>query len=102
MGIEAKTLVKRCLNSNTKNRPNMIAISEDTFFQGINVFTLHMKDAYPLEVSDDVSNMDMKWTRRQFSSIWSPHPQTYFYESNDSAKRVEENTLISSTETIPE
>lgn len=100
--IEAKTLIKRCLNLNPKDRPNMITISEDSFFQDINVFTLYMKNAYPLEISENTSNVDTKWGRRQLSSVWSPYPQTYLCKSSNSIKSIEENILVPVREIIPE
>lgn len=100
--LEAKSLIKRCLSANVDDRPTMFAVSEDCFFMGSDIFSLHMKDAYPLEATDAVPSIDNKWTRRQFSSIWSPHPQSYSFESIASTKNVKENFQITSNKILHE
>jgi serine/threonine protein kinase len=80
-GIEpdAKDLIQQLLKRNAPERPGVAQIAQHDFFlkAGIDVFQLYRSVAHPLDVGDVSPVADAKWSRRQFSSIWSPQPQAY-------------------------
>jgi len=79
---EAKALIKRLLSHKERDRPDMMVVSQDLYFKDVDVFAMHTKEAYPLNIGSAPAP-DAKWTRRQFSSIWAPQPQAYLIEITD-------------------
>jgi serine/threonine protein kinase len=76
----AKSLILALLSRLPSERPTMSQVAEHDFFQeaGVDVFSLHQKKAYPLDVGDVAPpSADAQWSRRQLSSIWAPQPQAY-------------------------
>ena len=76
----ARDLILRLLSRHAMERPNMSQVAEHPFFQdfGIDVFSLHLQPAHPLDVGDVTPpSADAQWSRRQLSSIWAPQPQAY-------------------------
>jgi hypothetical protein len=72
----ARQLILKLLSPRDE-RPNMMQVSEDPFFEGTNVFHLHRQPAVPLDVGTVAPVEDATWTRRQYSSIWAPQPKAY-------------------------
>jgi serine/threonine protein kinase len=72
----ARQLIRKLLSPRDE-RPNMMQVSEDPFFEGTNVFHLHRQPAVPLDVGTVAPVEDATWTRRQYSSIWAPQPKAY-------------------------
>jgi len=81
VGIEedAKSLITSLLSRNATERPSMQGVAQTDFFMGanINIYTLYTQIPHPLDVGDVTPVADAQWTRRQFSSIWAPQPQSY-------------------------
>jgi serine/threonine protein kinase len=80
ISTHAKDLIINLLARDALKRPDMQRIAQFGFFTDadIDVFSLHRKTPYPLDVGDvAASREDSKWTRRQFSSIWAPQPAAY-------------------------
>ncbi|KAL9187078.1 hypothetical protein ACHAXT_010798 [Thalassiosira profunda] len=75
---DAKALIKRMLHRDAACRPDILQMAEDDFFASADIFSLHRKPAYPLDVGSIApTSSDAKWSRRQFSSIWAPQPRAY-------------------------
>jgi serine/threonine protein kinase len=76
---EARDLITSLLNRHPVERPSMTQAAQHDFFHqaGMDVFSLHRKQALPLDVGDVSPVADAQWSRRQFSSIWAPQPQAY-------------------------
>lgn len=76
---EAKDLIKSLLEREPSKRPGMHQTAQHDFFTNasVDVFNLHLKPAYPLDVGDVSPSPDAQWSRRQFSSIWAPQPVAY-------------------------
>jgi serine/threonine protein kinase len=72
----ARQLIRKLLSPRDE-RPNMMQVSDDPFFEGTNVFHLHRQPAVPLDVGTVAPVEDATWTRRQYSSIWAPQPKAY-------------------------
>ncbi|KAG7344303.1 sserine/threonine protein kinase with PASTA sensor domain [Nitzschia inconspicua] len=76
----ARALILSLLSRLWNQRPTMTQVAEHGFFQeaGIDVFSLYKKPAHPLDVGDVAPpSADVRWSRRQLSSIWAPQPQAY-------------------------
>ena len=73
----SKDLIKRLLTKDWKERPSMATVAEDDFFEGKNLFPLHRQPPHHLDVGKVAPSPNAQWSRRQFSSIWSPQPQAY-------------------------
>ena len=98
---DCKNLIRRLLQRHYASRPTMNAISQDNFFNGMDVFNLHRNAAHEIDVGKVSPQPDAKWARRQFSSIWAPMPGAY----DVSLESAEGDFLESSTTTssaIPE
>ena len=74
---DSKDLIQRMLHRNASLRPDILQIAESNFFKGMDIFSLHRKQAHPLDVGTVAPVSDAKWSRRQFSSIWAPQPRAY-------------------------
>ena len=74
---DAKELIRKLLSRDPHGRPGMHSVAQDDFFEEKDVFVLHKKEAYPLDVGKIAPVADAKWNRRQFSSIWAPQPKQY-------------------------
>ena len=74
---DAKDLIRRLLSSNPRDRPNMVLISDHVYFNGTDVFNLYKQVSCRLDAGRVTPQPNAEWTRRQFSSIWAPQPQTY-------------------------
>ena len=74
---DTKSLIKRILNRDVSSRPDILQVSTDAFFAGMDIFSLHKNPAHPLDVGSIAPVSDAKWSRRQFSSIWAPQPHAY-------------------------
>ena len=70
-------LIKKLLSPNPDDRPNMTTITEHNFFDGLNVFHLFKRASSALVAGRIKPQPNAEWTRRQFSSIWAPQPQSY-------------------------
>ena len=73
----SKSLIKQLLSLNPRDRPSMSMVSEHSFFDGVDVFTLYKQSSCRLDAGRIAPKPDAAWTRRQFSSIWAPQPQAY-------------------------
>jgi len=73
----AKNLTKELLAKNPSDRPNMAMVSSHVFFEGIDIFCLYKSESLCLDVGAVAPVLDAKWSRRQFSSIWAPQPESY-------------------------
>eukprot|EP00934_Nitzschia_sp_Nitz4_P006997 Nitzschia sp. Nitz4//scaffold27_size158506//49548//53105//NITZ4_002594-RA/size158506-processed-gene-0.231-mRNA-1//1//CDS//3329545470//6987//frame0 len=75
----ARNLVLSLLCRMPLERPSMNRVAQHHFFktEGVDVFSLYRQQAHPLDVGDVSPVADSQWSRRQFSSIWAPQPQTY-------------------------
>ena len=82
---DVKGLIRKLLSRNPADRPDMQSVAHDDFFKGVDVFQLHKKEAYPLDVGSVAPVADAKWNRRQFSSIWAPQPKQYAIDSLSSS-----------------
>jgi serine/threonine protein kinase len=76
---DARDLIKSLLERDPSKRPGMHQTAQHDFFTKteVDVFSLHRKSAYPLDVGDVSPSPDAQWARRQFSSIWAPQPVSY-------------------------
>lgn len=74
---DAKSLIKQLFSQNPNDRPNMVTISEHSFFVGMDVFNLFKHSSCRIDAGLVTPKPDAAWTRRQFSSIWAPQPQAY-------------------------
>jgi serine/threonine protein kinase len=76
---DARELIKSLLEREASKRPGMHQTAQHDFFTKaeVDVFSLHRKPAYPLDVGDVSPSPDAQWARRQFSSIWAPQPVSY-------------------------
>ena len=63
---DAKALIQRMLHRDVSRRPDIIQIADDTFFDGMDIFSLHKHPAHPLDVGSIAPTSDAKWSRRQF------------------------------------
>ena len=63
---DAKSLITQMLNRDAFCRPDIIHIADAEFFKGMDIFTLHKKQAHPLDVGTIAPTTDAKWSRRQF------------------------------------
>lgn len=82
LGIDesARAMICSLLNRDSSRRPTMNEVAEYEYFRKdeTNVFTLYNNPAYPLDVGTVTPSEENKqWSRRQFSSIWSPQPVAY-------------------------
>lgn len=57
------------------------------FFKGLDVYSFYKDKSRHLDAGSIAPVADAKWTRRQFSSIWSPQPQAYSITSDESPGR---------------
>ena len=73
----SKDLIRCLLTKILINRLSMATAAMHAFFQGKDVFSLHMKTPYQLDPGKVAPSPDATWARRQFSSIWAPQPQAY-------------------------
>ena len=62
----AKALIQKMLDRDGARRPCILEISEDNFFDGKDIFSLHRRPAHPLDVGSIAPKSDAKWSRRQF------------------------------------
>lgn len=77
---EARSMICTLLNRDAAKRPGMHQIAEHGFLtkEDVDVFSLYKNPAYPLDVGEVAASPDhAQWSRRQFSSIWSPQPAAY-------------------------
>jgi serine/threonine protein kinase len=76
---DARNLILRLLSPHDSQRPSMNEVAQHDFFEkaGTDVFSLYRQPSHPLDVGDVSPVADAQWSRRQFSSIWSPQPQAY-------------------------
>jgi len=98
----AREMIKSMLQRNASSRPTMAQVSELDFFEGTDVFQLHSRPAYPLDVGTVAPAPDAKWARRQFSSIWAPQPVEYDLSLPDAGNARVESNLDGSSSPIPE
>ena len=84
----AKDLIKRLLCRNIRQRLSMNAAADHSFFKGHDVYSFYKDKSRRLDAGSIAPVPDAKWTRRQFSSIWSPQPQAYSFSSDESPGRV--------------
>ena len=87
-GKPSKTLIKRLLTRIPSERPSMSTIADDEFFQGKDVFSFHRKPPHRLDVGKVGPSPDAQWSRRQFSSIWAPQPQSYVISNAKSVSAI--------------
>lgn len=83
----ARDFIHSLLQRDTQLRPNMHDASKHQFFleSSTDVFSLHQRPAYPLDVGTVAPSPDAQWSRRQFSSIWAPQPEAYDISVPDNA-----------------
>jgi len=93
-GPESRALIRRLLSRNPNERPSVPMVTEDSFFSGMDVYGLHRKAAHPLDVGSVAPVADARWSRRQFSSIWAPQPQSYHIDPLDTSNVVSSNGVI--------
>ena len=76
---KARDLIIHLLNRYAVERPSMQQVARHDFFSGsgTDVFTLYAQAAPPLDVGEATPIADAHWSRRQYSSIWAPQPQSY-------------------------
>lgn len=75
--VSIKTFISKFLRKDPIERITMEEALNDDFFRSIDVLNLHKKLAPPLNFGTIAPQMDAKWNRRQFSSIWAPQPNDY-------------------------
>ena len=63
---DAKALIQRMLHHDAACRPDILQMAKDDFFAGVDIFSLHRKPPYPLDVGSVAPASDAKWSRRQF------------------------------------
>jgi serine/threonine protein kinase len=74
---DEKALIERMLSRNPSDRPSVSEMANDEYFEGMDIFSLHIKPAHRLDIGSISPLADAKWSRRQFSSIWAPQPHAY-------------------------
>ena len=74
---ESRLIINNLLRREALLRPTMIQVSEESFFEGIDIFKLYRGLAPQLNVGRVSPAADSKWARRQLSCIWAPQPQAY-------------------------
>lgn len=75
---EARSLILSLLHRTSSLRPNAQQVADHAFFSNVSVWKLHSQDPHPLEAGSAAAPAeDSRWSRRQFSSIWAPQPETY-------------------------
>jgi serine/threonine protein kinase len=101
---DARAAILSLLNRDPTQRPGMRQIAEHTFFTAsqVNVFTMYQQPAYPLDVGTVIPDADNeKWSRRQFSSIWSPQPVAYDISLSTSNTKIKANPNYMSSNDQP-
>jgi serine/threonine protein kinase len=103
----ARDLIERLLQRHPARRPSMPQVAQQPFFADadVDVFSLHRRSAYPLDVGRVAPAPDAQWSRRQYSSIWAPQPAAYDLSIPDESSASPFTATfgsISSTAPIPE
>ena len=81
-----RTFVYKLLRKDPMERLTMLEALTDPFFMGSNVLNWHKNLAPPLNVGMFTPQIDAKWNRRQFSSIWAPQPRDYSVTLSSSSR----------------